>query len=252
MKNILFQMAAAITFFTRLPLWKLVEIPSESFKKMICFWPLTGWITAGIAAVSYLGVSVFFPPTLAIILSFAVRYLCTGGLHEDGLADFFDGLGGGNTKADILRIMKDTQVGSYALVGMIFYYLILIQVLILLPKDLIAFAIFSADPLAKMMTGLMMNFLPYARMEEESKAKTLFEKLNISQAILLIVFGLLPFLYLLNVKLWFALLFPVGTILLFYFIVKKRIGGYTGDVCGASALLCELSLYLGLVVIAQI
>lgn len=252
MKKIIYQLAAAITFFTRLPLWKVVEIPSDSFKKMICFWPLTGWITAGITALSYLGFSMFFPPTLAIILSFAVRYLFTGGLHEDGLADFFDGFGGGYTKADILRIMKDTQVGSYALVGMIFYYLILINVLILLPKDLIAIAIFSADPLSKMMTGLMMNLLPYARMEQESKAKTLFEKVNISQAILLIIFGLLPFLYLLNVKLWFALLFPIFTILLLYFLSKNKIGGYTGDICGASALLCELSLYLGLLVTSKI
>ena len=38
MKKILLQLAAAITFFTRLPLWKVLEIPSESFKKIICFY----------------------------------------------------------------------------------------------------------------------------------------------------------------------------------------------------------------------
>ena len=245
MKNIVYQLAAAITFFTRIPLWKVVEIPAESFKKLICFWPFTGWITAGLTALAWLGFSMLFPPTLAIVLSFLVRYIFTGGLHEDGLADFFDGFGGGNTKADILRIMKDTQVGSYALVGMIFYYLLLINTALLIPIHLLAILIFVADPISKTLTGLMINLLPYARTEQESKAKTLFDKLKVGRIILLLFFGLIPCVLFLNFKLWLAMLFPLVTVCFIYLLVKKKIGGYTGDVCGATALLCELSFYMG-------
>ena len=249
MKKVLFQIAAAITFFTRLPLWRVVDIPSESFKRIICFWPLTAWITAGITAMVWMAFSALFPINMAIVLTFAIRVLLTGGLHEDGLADFFDGFGGGKTKADVLRIMKDSQVGTYALLGLIFYYLLLFNVLLLLPKALIVVFIFSADPCAKMLTAIMMNFLPYARVEEESKLQTLFEKLNYKRIVALLIFGLSPMLLFLNIKLWFAVLFPISTILLLYFLSKNKIGGYTGDVCGASALLCELSLYFGLVVV---
>ena len=166
MKKILYQLAAAITFFTRLPLWKVLEIPSESFKKIICFWPLTGWITAGFTALAWLAFSMFLPPILAVILAFGCKVLLTGGLHEDGLGDFFDGFGGGRTKEDVLRIMKDSYVGSYALIGMIFYYLLLINTVVSIPTEMTAIAIFAADPFSKMLTALMMNMLPYARTEQ--------------------------------------------------------------------------------------
>ena len=252
MKKLFYQLAAAITFFTRLPLWRVVEIPAESFKKILYLWPLTGWITAATTALFWALFSTFLPVGLAIILTFATRVLLTGGLHEDGLADFFDGFGGGKTKADTLRIMKDTQVGSYALVGMIFYYLILFNLLILIPKELIPLVIIAADPLSKMMTTIMIHRLPYARTEEESKAKTLFEKMNSRQLITAIAFGLTPILLLLTIKLWLLLILPICTSLLLHWTIKKRIGGYTGDVCGASALICEVTVYLGLVIVLQL
>ena len=244
MKNIFYQLAAAITFFTRLPIWKLVEIPGEYFKKIICFWPLTGWITGAFTALSWWAFSIYFPPTLSIILAFACRVLFTGGLHEDGLGDFFDGFGGGRTKEDVLRIMKDSHVGSYALVGMIFYYALLISIVSTLPAEITFAAILSADPFSKMITALMMNLLPYARTEQESKVKTLFDKLSPSRIVTLLVFGLLPMLVLLEVKLWLAIILPMFTVTFVYYLAKKRIGGYTGDICGATALLCELSFYL--------
>ena len=129
MKKIFFQLAAAFTFFTRIPLWKILNIPSDSFSKIICFWPLTGWITGGLTAVAWLGFSAIFPAIPALVLSIAVRTLFTGGLHEDGLGDFFDGFGGGKTKEDILRIMKDSHTGSYALIGLILYYFLFVSTL---------------------------------------------------------------------------------------------------------------------------
>ena len=252
MKKILLQLAAAITFFTRLPLWKVLEIPSESFKKIICFWPLTGWITAGFTALAWLAFSMIFPPILAVILAFACKVLLTGGLHEDGLGDFFDGFGGGRTKEDVLRIMKDSYVGSYALIGMIFYYLLLINTVVSIPTEMTAIVILAADPFSKMLTALMMNLLPYARTEQESKSKTLFEKLSSGRLITILIFGLLPIILLLEVKLWLTVLLPIATVCFVFFLAKKRIGGYTGDICGATALLCELSFYLSFYVVLHL
>ena len=39
-------------------------------------------------------------------------------------------------------------------------------------------------------------------------------------------------------------LVPVTLFLLLIALMKRRIGGYTGDCCGALFLLCELSFYL--------
>jgi adenosylcobinamide-GDP ribazoletransferase len=39
--------------------------------------------------------------------------MLTGALHEDGLADVFDGFGGGRDKIRALTIMKDSSIGTY-------------------------------------------------------------------------------------------------------------------------------------------
>jgi adenosylcobinamide-GDP ribazoletransferase len=252
MKAILYQLAAAISFFTRIPLWRIVNVPVEHYSRIICFWSLTGWITGGITALAWLAFSMLFPPILSIILALTVRIILTGGFHEDGLCDFFDGFGGGKTKTDILRIMKDSQTGSYALIGMIIYYLLLVNTLVLIPHKIIFIVIFVADPFSKLLTAIMMNFLPYARSKDESKSKTLYDKLNVGRLLFACMFGLMPLFLFLNQRLWFSVLLPTGLVLFLFFYVKKRIGGYTGDICGATALLCELGLYLSVCLITRI
>ena len=248
--KILKDFLAALTFFTRLPVWKLVDIPAEHFKRMIYWWPLTGWITSGITVAAWFLFSYGLPPLIAIILAFGVRTLFTGGFHEDGLTDFFDGFGGGRTKADVLRIMKDSQVGSYALLGLIFYYLLLINGLNSLPSKLIPVVIISADPFSKFVTIILMNALPYARPESENKIKTTYEKPSFWKLVIAFAIGILPIAYWLKTTYIFAYLAPIITMLFVLFLAKKKIQGYTGDICGATALLCELSFYMGILVIA--
>jgi len=250
MKNLIYQLAAAITFFTRIPLWRIIDIPGESFRKIIGFWPLTGWITGGITACAWYCFSLIFTPTIAIMLAITVRILLTGGFHEDGLGDFFDGFGGGKTKEDILRIMKDSHVGSYALIGMIMYFLLLVNTLIAIPHKMVFQVILVADPLSKLLTAGMMNFLPYARTEMESKSKTLYDKLTPTRLVFAGVFGLLPLLLLLNYSLWLSIVIPIVLVIVLFSLAKKKIDGYTGDVCGATALLCELGFYLGAYIMA--
>jgi len=237
-------LSAAITFFTRIPLWRVVDIPKESYSRIIGFWPLTGWITGAVTGGTWLVFSMLLPPLPAIIGALVVRILLTGGFHEDGLSDFFDGFGGGRTKADILRIMKDSSVGSYALIGMILYYLLLISTLASIPKGILFVVLFAADPFSKLLTTGMMNFLPYARTESESKSKTLYDKLGVGGFLVAGVFGLLPLFLFVDRRLWFSALVPLCLVILLFFYVRKRIGGYTGDICGATALLCELTFYL--------
>ncbi len=56
------------------------------------------------------------PAAAALLLAFTAWI--TGGLHLDGLADTTDGLGGGRTPADALRIMKDSRVGAFGVISL--------------------------------------------------------------------------------------------------------------------------------------
>lgn len=243
--------AAAFVFFTRLPFWRLkaFNVPNECYRQVINYWSVAGWLTAGVmSGVLWISAQIL-PLQVAVILAMVSRLLITGALHEDGLADFFDGLGGGTTRERILEIMKDSHIGTYGVLGLIFYYLILYNLLYQIGLPLVCLAILSADPLCKLISSLVTLFLPYARTAETNKNKVVYKIMSIKPFVISAIFGLLPLILLLNCKSWSAVLLPLIVFALLVIIMKKRIGGYTGDCCGAMFLLTELSFYLGIVIL---
>ena len=142
--NIFDQLYASFIFFTRIPFWRLHQPPKEAYTTVVEHWPLTGWLTGGIMAATLFGACHILPIPVAVILAVMVRLLVTGALHEDGLADFFDGFGGGTDRQCILTIMKDSHIGTYGVIALIFYFLLLLGVLISLPPMTAVFAILSA------------------------------------------------------------------------------------------------------------
>ena len=118
---------AAFIFFTRLPFWRLKEVPSECFKHVVPYWPWVGWLTGSVMAMVLALGSLVMPVSLAWIWAIVTRLLITGALHEDGLADFFDGFGGGTTRERTLAIMKDSHIGTYGVIGLIVYFLLMLE-----------------------------------------------------------------------------------------------------------------------------
>lgn len=237
---------AALIFFTRLPFWRLGEVPADCFKNIVSHWPLVGWLTSGITVFILYAASLVFPLTVAVLLALIARLLVTGCLHEDGLADFFDGFGGGTSRERILAIMKDSHIGSYGVIGLIGYFGLLYASLTSLPLELAGCAILAADPYSKGVAGMIINRLPYARKQEEAKSRTVYSRMTSGEYILCIGSALLPLLWLPRpVYLWAALA-PVLVWYLLTSLMKRKIRGYTGDCCGAVFLLCELSFYLAL------
>lgn len=243
--------AAAFVFFTRLPFWRLkaFNVSQEYYKQVINCWPIVGWLTAvAMVAVLWLTAQVL-PFTIAVLLAIISRLLITGALHEDGLADFFDGFGGGVTRERILTIMKDSHIGTYGVLSLIVYFLMLYTVLGAMNLQVACVVILVGDPLCKLIASQITLFLPYARTEETSKAKVVYNKMSMKPFFISLFFGLFPMLFLMGIKQYIAVIFPVLIFCILVFLMKKKIGGYTGDCCGALFLLCELSFYLGVLFI---
>ncbi len=243
---------AALIFFTRLPLWRLHEPPRECFRSVVEYWPLTGWITGGLAALIIWFGDGFLPYSVVILIALAARMLLTGALHEDGLADFFDGFGGGgNDRKRILDIMKDSRTGTYGVLALVAYLLILFFTLYSLPAHIAAMAVFAADPYAKIVSSQLIMMMPYARSEEESKAKTVYRRMGVRAGIVLFLQGALPFAWFIYnygaTAEWQYLAFAPCLVMYFlYLMIWKKLRGYTGDCCGAVFLLTELAFYLSL------
>ncbi len=234
---------ATLMFFTRLPFWRIKQVDAEHFKHVVPLWPLAGWLTGGImVGVLWLAAQVF-PLSVAWIIAIIARLLITGCLHEDGLADFCDGMGGGVTRERILLIMKDSHIGTYGVIGLIIYFLLLTQ-MSALPVWLLCAIVFTGDVWCKFVSSHIINILPYARKEEEAKNKTIYQRMTALEAFVGAIIGCLPFVLFLPKYYWPALLAPVVVFILLVWLMKRRIQGYTGDCCGALFLISELSFLL--------
>jgi adenosylcobinamide-GDP ribazoletransferase len=239
---------AALIFFTRLPFWRIYQPPRTAYAAVVEWWPLTGWLTGGaMAATLYFG-SMVMPYAIAVIAAIIVRLLITGALHEDGLADFLDGFGGGGTdRQRILDIMKDSHIGTYGVLGLLLYMLLLGTSLFCLPPQMAALTILAADPFSRMVASQIVVMMPYARTEDTAKNKTVYRKIDWKAGIALSVQGLLPmaaFLWFTGLA-WEMILFVPCLVMYFlYLMIWHRLRGYTGDCCGAVCLLVELAVCL--------
>ena len=204
------------------------------------------------AATLWIG-SMYLPYMIAILLAIVVRLLVTGALHEDGLADFLDGFGGGGSDRErILSIMKDSHIGTFGVLGLILYEMLLFVTLCSMSPRMAALAILVATPYARMLTAQLIMMMPYARREEEAKAKMIYRKMNWQAGIGLAIQGLLPmvaFLWWSGINWEMVIFVPCIALYFLYLFIWKKLSGYTGDCCGAVCLIVELTTLLAICVV---
>ncbi|MDR1402640.1 MAG: adenosylcobinamide-GDP ribazoletransferase [Tannerellaceae bacterium] len=243
------QIIAAFIFFTRLPFWRLATIPAAYFARILPYWPLTGWLTSGCSVLVLSVASLLLPYSVALLFAIIARLLITGCLHEDGLADFFDGFGGGASRERILAIMKDSHIGVYGATGLLLYFALFYALLNQLPVELASAALLAGDPFAKGISSMVVNRLPYARSQAEAKSGVVFAKMSVRDYAVCFIFTLLPLAGLPGAQYLLATLAPVTGWYFLTALMKKKIQGYTGDCCGALFLLCEACFYLSILLI---
>lgn len=201
-------------------------------------WPLVGLVTGTIAALTgWAALFVGLPPGVAAASVLIASTLCTGALHEDGLADSADGLFGGWTKERRLEIMKDSHIGSYGTLALLLTGLAKWSAVSgLLATDnygaLVAAAVLSRAPMA-----VIMAMLPNARGAGLSQTVGRPSKRAAGVAVVLAVAFCLPFGQA-------TILMMIGAGLaatLVTLVARARIGGQTGDILGAAQQLSELA-----------
>lgn len=233
--------AAALIFFTRLPLWRIYSPSQSAYSDVVVFWPFVGWLTGGITALVMFIASFLMAWPVAVVVTLAARLLLTGALHEDGLADFCDGFGGGNSKDRILAIMKDSHIGTYGVIGLSIYFLILYSVLSSMPPLTAPLVFLSCDPFCKLCASRIVARLPYAR-PEGAKNGISYSGMPWRKQAVALVGGVVPIAVcsiFIGWDLLLAMVLPIMGIGCLIPYLRKKIGGYTGDCCGAAETICE-------------
>ncbi|MBO4451047.1 MAG: adenosylcobinamide-GDP ribazoletransferase [Bacteroidaceae bacterium] len=252
---------AALTFFTRIPLWRLVNVTKQDYEHVVPLWPLMGWLTGGVMALVFWLSQMVFPVTVSLILALSARVLFTGALHEDGFADFWDGFGGGTDRARTLSIMKDSHIGTYGVLSLLVYYIILWSTLTaLMPKIGTPFLFVAVDSLCKYMSSTIIYFLPYARTEASAKNQLVYARVSIWEKVYSLVFAIIPLAILpftpivytptaLLIYMGYACIAAIIVAAGLFVLMHKRIQGYTGDCCGATFIILEAVFYLVLLAV---
>ncbi|RDU96595.1 adenosylcobinamide-GDP ribazoletransferase [Trinickia dinghuensis] len=235
-------LVAALGYFTRVPIPPAIALDRNDLAGAARYFPVVGALVGAAGALVYLIARCVFPPPVAVLLSMAATLLATGALHEDGLADCCDGFGGGPTREDALRIMRDPRLGAFGAIGLVIALALKWQTLAALPAATAAWTMVSAHAASRALAVSFLATHDYAR--EEGKAKPVAQRMPARSLAVALALGL-PWLVLpdwragaLGLAVALALRFLLGR----YF--ARRLGGYTGDCLGLAQQIFELALYL--------
>jgi adenosylcobinamide-GDP ribazoletransferase len=245
----------ALSFFSRLPMCKNVKYSPSRMRSASCYFPLVGWLLATILIAIYMMVQPLVGISPALCLLIILSLLMTGALHEDGLADTFDGFFGGQTKERKLAIMKDSCIGTYgicALVMAILSKLVLLSALA--EQGVLAVSLLVAYPLSRAMAISLVQDMLYVSNHIPNSGSNSGSKNGSKSADLAKPFSPKTLLFVLITGAAACVLLPlltavymlVGCLLLRYWLrfwMSKHINGYTGDCLGTAQQLQELLIY---------
>lgn len=234
----------ATQFLTRVPTPALKDFEPDWISRSARYFPLVGLLVGLVCAAAFAGASQLWSGWLAALLAMAAGVLLTGAFHEDGLADTFDGLGGGGTPERRLEIMKDSRIGTYGALALGLVLSLKAAALAGLSPALGAWALACANAGGRGAAVLAMRILPYVGHLERGKWKPAPSGLSTPEMLFALVFAGLPLLLAPSPAWAMGLLLGGGLALTLALSARRLLGGYTGDVLGAIEQMFELGFLL--------
>ncbi|MET4807778.1 adenosylcobinamide-GDP ribazoletransferase [Limibacillus sp. MBR-115] len=239
----------SIIFFTRIPLAQPGEITPEAMTRALRAAPLVGGLVGMIAAgAGVLGWTLGLPPLVCGLLAVGASMLLTGCLHEDGLTDVADGFGGAFQRDRKLEIMKDSRTGTYGAAALFLSIGLRAAALsVLIPAGIAWVALPLAHAASRALIPGIMAVTPQARSSGlgayhlEPERRVVVAALILGALVTLVLAGFGNALILLSLAATAAAAMRT--------LALRQIGGYTGDVLGATQQVGEITLLLGLTVL---
>jgi adenosylcobinamide-GDP ribazoletransferase len=241
----------AFAFLTRLPV-RVIADPSDVGRAARWF-PLIGAVLGGAGALAASGLHHVkaMPPVLSALLLVGLGAWVTGAIHLDGLADMVDGFGGGRTREEVLRIMRDPRIGSFGATALVLVVATKVMALsTLLERDVAIRFILVAPVLSRWTIVALAAWLPYARVEG-GLGQAVTGGSSLTNVLIGTVFTLVIAAAVLGVDAIVTAVFAVLTMAASGVAARRRLGGVTGDVFGASVELSETAVLIAGVLVTR-
>lgn len=236
----------AFMLLTRLPLptAPLSPTPDRAPAQAAWAYPLVGLCVGFIAvAVAWVmqSLGVVSPITaLFVVLSSVV---VTGAMHEDGLADCADGFWGGWDMAKRLSIMKDSQIGTYGVIALVMSLFLRWYVITqMIEKGVLMGAVLTAAVMSRGAMVWVMYRLPHARKDGLAQRTG---KPGKTATYVALGFAAVAAVFAPEVSTLWLIVIAVGLTFGVTAVARRKIGGQTGDVLGATQQVVELGILIG-------
>jgi adenosylcobinamide-GDP ribazoletransferase len=242
------EVAIAAIFLTRLPIPYHGTMPPDGVAQAVWAFPLVGIIVGlGGAAVFWFAALLHLPLLAAGLVTVLATVLLTGGLHEDGFADTVDGFGGGRDRERKLEIMKDSRLGAFGGLALIFSVgLRSVAIAALADPALICLVLVAAHAASRAALPSIMRSLDpvrpggvaasVGRPDQGMSLAAAGIGCAVAGGVLGWAFDLQPALAI--------LLYGLAAALGVAALARQQIGGYTGDVLGAAQQSIEIIMLL--------
>jgi adenosylcobinamide-GDP ribazoletransferase len=237
----------ALAFFSRFPVAPRGAV--FDLRQAAAGWPIAGFIIALWPALLFLLMwAADFSGWIAALFAFALYAGLTGAIHEDGLADTFDGFGGGRTAAEKLAIMDDSRLGTYGALALMFALLIKIVAVTDLASapGRAVLALLGAATLSRSIALWHWNERMPAKREGAAWAAGRPDWLALAIGVGIGAIAALAFLIGFGIAGLIAVLLGAAGVGVFSSLAKRQIGGYTGDTIGAAQQIAEALILAGL------
>ncbi len=235
----------AVQFLTRLPSPRLKDFQPDWITRSTRYFPVAGQLVGLISAATWLLASRVWPGLPAAVLAVGAGVLATGGFHEDGLADAADGLGGGQSKARRLEIMKDSRIGSYGALALGLLLTLKVGLLAGLSPWRGALALIIAHGGARAAAVLVMAASPYAGDPGAAKIKLAPQRVRWPEAATAFLLAAWPLFFLDVRHAALGLVLAAASSIAMTLLARRLIDGVTGDVLGAVEQLAEAAFLMG-------
>lgn len=239
-----------LQFLTRIPI--RVDIGfDEEFHKTMYYFPLVGFVLGFFYFIIGLGSILVFDSYITSVNILISTVVLTGGLHLDGVGDTFDGIYSYREKDKILDIMKDSRLGTNAMLSMLFLILMKLGLIYAIVESGNLYNLIFMPVFARM--AIVVASYKSVTPRKNGMGNVFIGKptinmilVGIGYTVILITFISL-ILFNLNIEsiIKVILFIPVMIIFTRYFVkyIYSKIDGITGDILGCTSELIEV-IYL--------
>jgi adenosylcobinamide-GDP ribazoletransferase len=241
-------LAVAVQFLTRLPV-PAIRVDDGDLRRASMFFPAIGLLVAAIGVGVRAGSEWALGSVPATVLAVAAMVAATGAFHEDGLADTVDGLWGGWSPQERIAIMRDSRIGTYGTVAIVAS--LGLRVALLAGVDLLGFArlVFAGHVTGRAAGLVMAAVLPAA--SDQGHGAQVAGPLAMGGAAVAAVTTLAVLATVAGFWLWAPLLAAAVVVAAMRRLVRRRLGGVTGDVLGATNQMAHLAAMAALAAVLR-